>query len=602
MNSPQFPASELVDPVTREVLRHRMEAVANEMQATLLRSAVSVILKEGEDCSCGLFDLAGETIAQACANPLHLGIMGPAVQSLLRAIPAASMADGDAYVLNDPYLGGTHLPDVIIAVPIVHDGRVLAISAALAHQEDMGGKSPGSMPADATEVYQEGFIIPPLPLYRRGVKNETLFALLKRNVRLPDTLMGDLDAQLASVKVGARGYGQMVREFGEPVVNATIRALAQQAETLTRQRLREIPDGTYRFEDFVDNDGIHIERRLRIQVALTARDGDVTVDFEGTDSQTAGPLNLGYWGTCSAVYFVLRAFAGPDIPVNSGAAAPIRIRVPEGSLLNPRYPAPVAIRAHTAKRVVDAVFGALARALPERTMAASAGSMSVCSFGGVDRSTGKRFGCTDIVAGGMGARPDKDGIDLVETDITNCMNIPVEAFEAHYPLRLHATRYRTDSGGAGEFRGGVGVERVIEALDGPIRCSFRSDRHFTAPWGLRGGLAGERWRTHVQRADGREEPVPSKAVFTLERGDRLVMLTGGGGGFGDPLRRDPGAVLNDVLDAKVSADSARRDYGVLIDSARPAVDQSATRRLRSAMAGERGPITWLFDRGNGMRD
>jgi N-methylhydantoinase B len=602
MNSPTFPAADAVDAVTREVLRNRMEAIANEMQATLLRSAVSVILKEGEDCSCGLFDLDGETIAQACANPLHLGIMGPAVQSIVRAIPVAAMQDGDVYVLNDPYLGGTHLPDVIIAVPIVHEGRVLAISAALAHQEDMGGKSPGSMPADATEVYQEGFIIPPLPLYQRGVRNETLFALLRRNVRLPETLMGDLDAQLASVKVGARGYTQMVREFGEPLVNSTIRSLAQQAATLTRERLREIPDGVYRFHDFIDNDGIQVERRLKIQVALTARAGEVVVDFEGTDPQTAGPLNLGYWGTVSAVYFVLRAFAGPDIPVNSGAAAPIRVRVPEGSLLNPRYPAPVAIRAHTAKRVVDAVFGALARALPERVMAASAGSMSVCSFGGLDARSGKRFGCTDIVAGGMGARPDKDGIDLVETDITNCMNIPVEAFEAHYPLRLHATRYRADSGGPGEFRGGLGVERIIEALDGPIRCSFRSDRHFTAPWGLRGGLAGQCWQTQVERADGRAEPVPSKAVFTLQRGDRLVMRTGGGGGFGDPLRRATSAVLDDVIDGKVSAASARQRYGVVVDEARWQVDDHATQGLRAAMAAERGPVSWLFDRGNGVRD
>lgn len=602
MNSPHFPAAEAVDAVTREVLRNRMEAIANEMQATLLRSAVSVILKEGEDCSCGLFDLEGETIAQACANPLHLGIMGPAVKSIVRAMPLTTMHEGDVYVLNDPYLGGTHLPDLILAVPIVHDGRVLAISAALAHQEDMGGKSPGSMPADATEVYQEGFIIPPLPLYQRGVKNETLFALLQRNVRLPETLMGDIDAQLASVKVGARGYTQMVREFSEPVVTSTIRSLSQQAEALTRQRLREIPDGVYRFHDFIDNDGIRVDRRLKIQVALSARAGEVVVDFAGTDAQTAGPLNLGYWGTASAVYFVLRAFAGPDIPVNSGAVAPIRVVVPEGSLLNPRYPAPVAIRAHTAKRVVDAVFGALARALPERAMAASSGSMSVCSFGGSDPRSGKRFGCTDIVAGGMGARPDKDGIDLVETDITNCMNIPVEAFEAHYPLRLHATRYRTDSGGAGEFRGGLGIERVIEALDGPIRCSFRSDRHFTAPWGLRGGLAGEKWQTHVERADGRAEPVPSKAVFTLQRGDRLVMLTGGGGGFGDALRRAPGAVLDDVIDGKVSIETARRCYGVAIDEARWQVNENDTQRLRTAMQRERGPVNWLFDRGNGLRD
>ena len=590
----------MVDPITLEVVRNRLDAIANEMQVTLLRSAVSVILKEGEDCSCGLFDLAGETIAQACANPLHLGIMSPAVRAFLEAFPPATFADGDVYVLNDPYMGGTHLPDVILAAPIFANGRAVAVSAALAHQEDMGGKTPGSMPADATEIFQEGLIIPPSRLYERGVPNQTLVNLIKRNVRLPDMVMGDIAAQLASVKVGARAFRVMMDEFSEATVAEAMETLCRQAEALTRRRLAEIPDGTYRFHDFVDNDGIDVDRRVRLEVAVTVQGSDVVVDFTGTAPQTRGPVNIGYWGTVSSVYFVFRAFAGPDIPVNGGATAPIKVVVPEGTVLNPRYPAPVSIRAHTAKRVVDALVGALAQAVPAGLPAASSGSMSVCSFGGIDARSGRRFGCTDIVAGGMGARPTKDGIDLIETDITNCMNIPAEAFEAHYPLRVLKTRYRADSGGPGRFRGGIGIERAIEAVQGPIQCSFRSDRHYTSPWGLRGGLPAARWVTRVERVGGAVETVPSKRVFVLETGDRLIMETGGGGGFGDPLERAPERVLEDVLDGKVSIEAARRDYGVVVTN-KWQVDGAATEDVRASMRRVRGPVTWIFDRGDGLR-
>jgi N-methylhydantoinase B len=589
------------DQITVEVLRHRLEAIANEMQATLLRSSVSVILKEGEDCSCGLFDVHGETIAQACANPLHLGIMPPAVQSIFAAFPAAEMHKEDIFVLNDPYLGGSHLPDVIVGAPVMHEGRVVAMAAALAHQEDMGGKTPGSMPADATELFQEGFIIPPLRLFERGAPNATLFALLRRNVRLPETLLGDLDAQVAAARTGVRGFETALAEFGEPTIFAAIRTLAQQAESLTRRRIAEIPDGVYTFHDYVDDDGIRLDHPLRIEVALKVAGDTIEVDFTGSAPQTTGPVNIGYWGTASAVYYVLRAFAGSDIPVNGGATAPIRIVIPEGCFLNPRHPAPVAIRAHTAKRVVDAVTGALARAMPRQVMAASAGSMSVCSFGGLHPRTRAPFGCTDIVAGGMGARPGADGIDLLETDISNCMNIPIEAIEAQYPLRILATRYRPDSGGAGEFRGGLGVERIIEATGGPIRCSFRSDRHRTSPWGLNGGRPGARWRTAVERAGSNElQPLPSKRVFTLEGGDRLHIATGGGGGLGDPLRRCVHAALDDVVDGKISLKSASTEYGVVIDADALTVDLPATQALREQMSAARGQVTWQFDRGEGI--
>jgi N-methylhydantoinase B/oxoprolinase/acetone carboxylase alpha subunit len=592
----------MIDAITLEVLRNRFETIAQEMQVTLLRSSVSVILKEGEDCSCGLFTAAGDTIAQACALPIHLGVMTPAVRAILDTFPPETMADGDVYIVNDPYAGGTHLPDVIIAAPVFSGGRLVAFSVALAHQEDMGGKVPGSMPADSTEIFQEGLIIPPSKLYDHGAPNETLRSLIRRNVRLPDIVLGDLDAELAAVKIGARGFHATVEEYGETAVADAVEELFRQSELLTRQKIVEIPDGSYRFQDFLDNDGLDLDRRIQLAVTLTIRGSDVLVDFEGTAPQCRGPLNIGYWGTVAAVYYVVRAVTGADIPTNAGCTRPIEVRVPEGTILNPVYPAPVCIRAHTAKRVADVVLGAFARAVPGRVSAASNGAISVCSFGGRDPATGRRFGCTDIVAGGMGGRSGKDGIDLIETDTSNCMNIPVEAFEAHFPLRVLRTRYRQDSGGAGEFRGGLGVERVLEATAGPIQCSFRSERHFTPAWGLLGGGPGQTWATHIRRASGEQEIIPSKRVFTLDRGDALVMLTGGGGGYGDPLERAPRQVVEDVLDGKVSVEAARDCYGVVVGDGEGKADLAATEERRRQMHAARGPVTWTFDRGGGQHE
>ena len=589
----------MIDAITLEVLRNRFDTIAQEMQLTLLRSAVSVILKEGEDCSCGLYTATGETISQACALPIHLGVMSPAVRAILGEFPLGQMADGDIYIVNDPYAGGTHLPDTIVVAPIFIDGAVAAFSVALAHQEDMGGKVPGSMPSDATEVFQEGLIIPPCKLVEAGKPNRSLFDVIRRNVRLPSIVLGDLEAQLAAVKIGMRGLRATIEEYGLPTVGIAIDELFRQSEFLTRERIEQIPDGDYPFHDFMDNDGIDTDRRVRIAVTLRIRGSDVELDFAGTDPQTRGPINIGYWGAVAAVYYVVRAITGQDIPTNAGCTRPIQVKIPEGTVLNPIYPAPVSIRAHTAKRVSDVVLGAFTRAVPGRVYAGSNGAISVCSFGGRDPRTGEQFGCTDIISGGMGGRSGKDGIDLIETDTSNCMNIPVEAFEAHFPLRVLNTRYRPDSGGAGEFRGGLGIERTIVATDGPIRCSFRSERHFTQTWGLLGGLPGASWATRISRADGSEEIVPSKRVFTLNKGDALVMFTGGGGGYGDPLARSPALVAADVADGKVSAEAAQQLYGIIVDGTGHGVDTNATDMARSAANAMRGPIKWMFDRGGG---
>jgi N-methylhydantoinase B len=587
-----------MDAISLEILRNRLDAIATQMQVTLLKSAVSVIIKEGEDCACGIFRSNGELLAQACANPVHIGIMGPAMAEVLRRYPASTMTPGDVYLLNDPYTGGTHIPDYIMASPIIVDGEVIALSAALAHQEDTGGKSFGSMPADATEIYQEGLILPPLPLYIAGEKNQPLFDLIVRNVRMPVSLLGDLEAQLSSVKLGVRSFLSAVDELGGKAIKEGMDALFEQSEALMRRGIEQMPDGDYDFYDFCDNDGIDLDKRIRIEATVSIRGSSATVDFTKSSPQVRGPVNVGFWGAYSAVAFAFHAFTDPHIHSNAGATRPIKMIAPPGNILNPIHPAPVGLRTTTAKRVLDVLYGALAQAVPERAVAASSGSLSVCSFGGV-HPKGHLFACTDIVAGGMGGRPGKDGIDLIDTDITNSMNIPVEAFEAHYPLKVLKTMYRTDSGGPGEFRGGLGIERTIEATHGPIRCSYRSDRHTTQPWGIEGGSPGQSYRTRIFRKDGITQDVPSKQVFVLNEGDVLQVLSGGGGGYGDPLARSLERVGDDIIDRKVSVEAAERDYGVVADATTLTVDVGASIRLRESRMRERGQQSRAINRGYG---
>lgn len=576
----------MIDAVTLEVLRNRFEVIADEMQVALIRSSHSIILKEGADCSCALFTLEGESLAQACALPIHLGVLIPAVKRILQVFPVPTMREGDVYVLNDPYDGGTHLPDLIMAVPVFHGRRAVALSVNLAHKEDIGGKSPGSMPANATEIFEEGLILPPMKLYDAGRRNETLVQIIRRNVRLPELVLGDIDAQLASCRVGGTRLREVLREYGLPTFRRYVTELLDRAARLTSEGLARVPPGVYTFTDYLDNDGVDLDRRIPITATVTMGDGRMHVDFTGTSAQTRGPVNSGFSGAVSAVYFVVRAITEPTIPSNSGCYRPVSVSAPEGCLLNPRHPAPVCIRAHTLKRVVDTVMGALVQALPGRLPAAPSGSESVVSFGGRHAGTGEPYGLTDILAGGTGGRPGKDGVDAIETDITNCMNIPVEAIEAKYPLRAVMTRLRKDSGGAGRWRGGLGVERGFEVLDGEVRCSFRSERHFTHPWGLAQGGPGATWRTFIVRGDGTTEAIPSKAVFTLSARDRFYLYSGGGGGYGSALERPPAQVAADVLDGKVSVEAAERDYGVRLDATRAAVDERATARLRTRRRAE----------------
>ena len=554
------PDSAAFDPITLEVVRHKLEGIANEMEATLLKSSFSPIVKEGQDASATLFTVDGETLAQAIAIPIHMATLIPIVRTILRHFPLAEMRAGDIYIMNDPYLGGTHLPDIALVMPVFHEGTVIALSACLTHHQDVGGMTPGSIPPNATEIFQEGIRIPPLKLRDAGRVNGTLVDLLRRNVRGPEIFMGDLNAQVAACTVGARRLGELASRYGHNRLMGLFAELLDRSEAMTRAALGRIPRGTYRHVDYLDNDGIELDRRVRIEVAVTVGDGALSCDFTGTSDQVKGPLNCVPSGSHAAAYFAVRALTDTTIPTNGGCFRPVALTLPEGSLLNPIEPAPVNARTPTIKRIASSILGALRDALPEKVPADCAGETITQAFG-MKRADGASFVAGEMLAGGSGASAGCDGVDVIDTDATNCMNLPVEALEMDLPMRLKRFELACDSGGAGRRRGGLGCVREYEILDGEITFSHRGERYYQACAGAWDGKAGAPASGRVYRADGREEPVPSKLATVLRNGDRLVLVAPGGGGFGDPRERDRALVAADVRNGKVSAEMARAVYG-----------------------------------------
>jgi N-methylhydantoinase B len=553
-----------LDPVTVEVVRNKLDGIANEMELTLLKSSCSPIVKEGLDASASLFTLQGETLAQAVAIPIHLATLIPCVARILAEFPLETMREGDLYCMNDPYLGGTHLPDIAVIMPVFARGRPLAFSAAMTHHQDVGGMTPGSVPTHATEVFQEGIRLPPLKLREGDTFNETLLRILRRNVRIPETFEGDLMAQVAACSVGARRLAALAESYGDNHLAAIFADLLDRSEAMTRAVLRSLPNGTYRAVDFLDNDGVDLDRRIRIEVAVTVDDNGMTIDFAGSSPQVRGPFNAVPSGSLAAACYVVRAITDPTIPTNGGCFRPIALRLPEGSIVNPKEPAPVNARTATIKRIAGTILKALAHAAPDRVPADSGGELLVLAFGG-ERSDGTRYVTGELVAGGSGASAGKDGVDVIETDATNCMNLPAEALELDAPIRVHRVALRRDSGGAGAQRGGLGTVREYEVLHGEVRFTHRGERHFIAPRGRAGGGDGAMARTVIHRAGGGEEVVPSKIVTTLHAGDRVVFETAGGGGYGDPAGRDPTQVHADLADGKISAEGVRA-YGVATKS------------------------------------
>jgi N-methylhydantoinase B len=550
--------SKAIDLITLEVIRHKLEGIAEEMESTLLKSSFSPIVKEGMDASASLFTVEGATLAQACAVPIHLGTLIPCVATIIETFPKSDMRPGDIYMMNDPYYGGTHLPDVAIVMPVIEGDRLIAFSATMTHHQDIGGISAGSVPTNATEIFQEGLRIPPMIWARQGIFDPNLTAILRLNVRIPDTFMGDLNAQVAACKVGWRRLKELLQRHDAEFLQNAFHDLLDRSEKMTRAALSLIPDGDYSYVDYLDNDGIELDKRIRVEVKATVSEDTIHFDLTGTSPQVSGPLNCVPSGSLAAACFAVRAITDPTIPGNGGCFRPIRLTLPEGSLVNPREPAPVNARTATIKRITGCMLGALAQAMPERVPASPAGELLVMAFGG--RYRGKAYVTGELIAGGSGAGVGHDGVDVIETDATNCMNLPVEAMEMEAPIRVNRLSLRPDSGGAGQYRGGLGVIKEFEFLEGPISFSHRGERHFAAAAGLLGGEPGAMARSIIVRADGRQEDIHSKTVTQLEVGDRLIVKTAGGGGYGPPVQRDQTSLEADLADGKISPGAVRKCY------------------------------------------
>jgi N-methylhydantoinase B/oxoprolinase/acetone carboxylase alpha subunit len=518
------------DPVTLEVFRNLFYSVAEEMGMALCRTSFSPNIKERRDYSCAVFDGDGHMVAQGEHMPVHLGSMPLSVEA---AIEHTTMLPGDMVAVNDPFCGGTHLPDITLVEPVflAGDDKPTFYVANRAHHSDVGGMSPGSMPLSRS-IYQEGIRIPPVRLIKEGQVDADLMALILANVRTPTEREGDLTAQVASNRTGSRRLRAIAGKYGAETVVDYMHHLQAYAERMTREAIKDIPDGTYEFEDRMDDDG-QGNGPLPVVVTLTIDGDQARIDFTGSAAQAEGSVNAIYAITLSAVMYCFRVIVPFAIPSNYGTIQPLDVVVPEGSLLNARPPAAVAGgNVETSQRIVDAVLGALSRAIPGRIPAASSGTMNNLTLGGTDPRTGAAFAYYETIAGGMGARPGADGLDATHTHMTNSLNTPIEALEHAYPFLVRRYEIRRGSGGAGHFRGGDGIRREIELLC-PGQITILSDRRLNPPYGLNGGSPGHTGR-NVLTEDGVEREIPSKASVWVQANSIISVRTPGGGGYGPP--------------------------------------------------------------------
>jgi N-methylhydantoinase B/oxoprolinase/acetone carboxylase alpha subunit len=518
-----------IHPIEFEVFKNLFLSIAEEMGVTLCRTGFSPNIKERLDYSCAVYDADGETIAQGDHMPVHLGAMPLSVRAAIDTVP---MDRGDIVVLNDPFQGGTHLPDITLVSPVfLANGRRPTFYAAnRAHHSDVGGMSPGSMPV-AREIFQEGLIIPPIKLVRRGEMVADVLALILANVRTPDEREGDLTAQIASNRIAERRLIETVAKYGRARTLGYAAALQDYTERVLRATITTIPDGVYTFEDALDDDGFS-DRPIRICAKVTIAGPSATIDFTGTDPQVDGSVNANYAITLSACLYAFRCLAQDDVLYNAGVGRPLHVIAPAGTIVNANRPAAVCGgNVETSQRITDVVLGALGRALPDRLPAASQGTMNNVTLGGIDPRSGRRFAYYETIGGGMGGRRGLAGLSGVHTHMSNTRNTPVEAIEHYLPVRVCQYGLRTGSGGRGAFSGGEGIVREYEMLT-DTAVTVLSDRRRGAPYGAEGGEPGASGRNTRIRRDGREESLPGKVELRLQAGEHLRIETPGGGGYG----------------------------------------------------------------------
>jgi N-methylhydantoinase B len=547
------------DGLTVAVVWGRLVAIAEEMATALARTAYSDQVREGGDMSTAVFDVRGRLIAQANRSPAHLGSMPNAVAHMLRYYDVDELRAGDVVVMNDPHLGAGHLPDVFALSPVRLDREPIGFVCATVHVTDIGGSLPGSQAVvGVNDMIQEGLRLLPVRLYSEGRPNEELFRVIAANVRVPELVLGDLRAQRSALHVGVTKLGELYCRYGRATVDAAADEFLDRSEEAVRDAVAEIPDGTYRFAERLDDVGPGTEP-VRMEVAVTVAGRALEFDFTGTDPQTASALNSTLSYTRSYCYWVAKAITTQDsIPQNEGQLRPVTVTAPEGCFFNPRPPAAVGGRACLNQRIVELIFGALAQAVPERVSAAS-GQWVNPIFGGVDPATGERFVLYDYILGGIGGRREKDGVDAM-SPIFSVENVPLEVQEAQYPVLIERFELLTDTGGAGRTRGGLSLRKDVRMLTGGVKLSNLTDRQRFPPYGLEGGADGRLGETILNPGTPDERRLESKGAYELREGDVVSFRCSGSGGFGPPAERPRGRVLHDVAEGLVSNRAARELY------------------------------------------
>jgi N-methylhydantoinase B len=582
------------DPIEFELFKNAIASIADEMALTVFRTTYSGVLKDNMDYSTAVFDGAGNLVAQGLTLPAHLGSMPTGMRSFLDTF-AGDINPGDILALNDPFRGGMHLPDIFVFKPIFFEGEILAWAATICHHTDVGGRVPGSNASDSTEIYQEGLRIPPLKMFDRGKRNETLFALIETNVRVPVKVFGDLRAQLAACHTCEQGVLELVKHYGTDKLKGYMTELIDYAERMTRAAIGELPDGVYDFLDHIDDDGVDVGKPIPLKVTLTKTGTQLIADWTGTSPQVKGAINNTFSFTKSVTYCAIRSVLPANIPNNDGVFRAIDVIAPPGTIAHGVLPAACAARGLTGFRMIDCMFGALAKMLPDKVFACSDGGNTGISIGGYykDRSP---FIYVDFTCSAWGGRPYADGLDGNSSIFGNMASQPVEVTEVEQPMQITAYEFITDAMGPGKFRGGAPFRRDYKFLAEEAVLQVRSDRRVFRPYGLYGGGPGKPSMNYLNPDSG-GPLLESKVTMTIKQGDVFRHEVAGAGGWGDPLEREPAAVLHDVRNEFVSVAAARDEYGVVLLTDPLRVDETATLTLRAKLRAARPwteppPISW----------
>ena len=553
--------SKNIDIISLEITWNNLKSIADESYITLMKSAFSTNIKERHDHSTAITNSNGKLIAQAeNALPAHLASMGGLIQHVIDEY-GDNIFEGDIFIANDPHVaGGTHLPDINMAMPIFSKNQLIGFVANIVHHADVGGAAVGSMSGGLNEIYKEGLRIPLVRLYNKGKIVNDVFRLLLLNMRLSDERKGDLNAQISACRLGVKRVKELISKHDEVYLNNTFEEILKRSKIRMQAAISKIPDGDYSFTDYMDDDGLNT-KNIKISVTIKKKGKKILFDFSDTDEQVEGNFNLTFNATQSSVCYSLKALLDPDLPNNSGIFDAIEIKIPKGSLLNCLSPASVALRLNTCQRVVDVVLGAFIEILPKKITGAANGANTSAVFAGINPNNGQRYVYLETLGGGMGGRYSKDGKDGVQVHLTNTSNLPVEAIEMEYPLRVEEYSFVENSGGAGKYRGGLGIRRIIRPIAHKCEFSGVGERFKHSPWGVFGGKPGKPGKFFIQHKNGKITKLSSKSssIYTSEK-DAIVMETPGAGGYGDPKKRSKENLLKDKISGKFSNSFIKKYY------------------------------------------